>query len=161
MKTGYPRLARGATMAVGLIMLLLITVMLLAAVNLASTNFRAVGNMQFRDEALVAANAAIQERAGSSFNTVPATTVSAVDINNDGQADYTVSVTPACVGATQVFSAAPSSVSLGAAMSASPVWNTVWDIRAAVNDPTSGAVVSVRQGVRVQLDDADRNVACP
>jgi Tfp pilus assembly protein PilX len=49
----------GAALVIGLIMLVLITLMLLAALNLGTTNFRAVSNMQFREEAIAAANQAI------------------------------------------------------------------------------------------------------
>ena len=150
----------GAALIVGLVMLVLITVMLLAALNLGTTNFRAVGNMQFREEAIAAANAAIQERMSSDFDTVPTTSTTTVDINRDGVWE-TVSVTPTCIAVTQVFSAPPSSLSLGPSMSAAPVWNTSWDITATVTDGNTGASVAVSSGVRVQLSNADRVVACP
>ena len=54
------RLARssetGATLVVSLIMLVLITLMILAALAIGSANFKTVTNMQFRDEAVAAAN---------------------------------------------------------------------------------------------------------
>ena len=45
----------GATLAVGMIMLTLITVLVTSAFNLSTTNLAAVGNMQFRDEAIAVA----------------------------------------------------------------------------------------------------------
>ena len=152
---------RGAALVVGLIMLVLITVMLLAAMNLSTTNFRAVSNMQFRDEAIAAADAAIQERMSSNFNVVPTTSTTTVDINHDGTSEYTVTVTPTCIEAKQVFNAPPSSLSLGPSMSATPVWNTSWDITATVTDATTGSNVAVSAGARVQLSNADRAIACP
>ena len=53
----------GAALVVGLIMLVLITIMLITALNLGTSSFRSVGNMQFRNEAIAAANVAIEERA--------------------------------------------------------------------------------------------------
>lgn len=150
----------GAALVVGLIMLVLITVMLLAALNLGTTNFRAVGNMQFREEAVAAANAAIQERLSSTFDSVPATSIAEVDINQDGIYEQ-VSVTPTCIAAYQVFSSPPSSLSLGPTMSAAPVWMTSWDITATVADAQTGASVAISSGVRVQLSDAEKSVACP
>jgi len=48
-------------------MLTLITLLVMTALNLASSNFRAVSNTQFRDEAVAAANVAIQQVIGSNF----------------------------------------------------------------------------------------------
>ena len=151
---------RGAALAVGLIMLVLITVMLLTALNLGTANFRSVGNQQFRDEAISAANVAIQERLSSTFDEPPATSVANVDIDNDGNPDYSVEVTPTCIGATQVFVGKKSSIKLGKGMSAPPVWSTTWDISATVNDARTGAAVRVRAGSRVQLSDADKQRSC-
>lgn len=152
---------RGAALAVGLIMLVLITVMLLTALNLGTANFRSVGNMQFRNEAIAAANAAIQERLSSNFDVKPAPSISNIDIDADGTPDYAVEVTPTCIGAIQVFTAPKSSIKLGPGMSAPPVWSTTWDISAIVNDATTGAAVHVRAGSRVQLSDADKKLSCP
>jgi hypothetical protein len=149
----------GAALIVGLVMLVLITVMLLAALNIGTTNFRAVGNMQFREEAIAAANAAIQERMSSSFDSAPTTSPTTVDINRDGVYEEVI-VTPTCIAVTQVFSAPPSSLSLGPSMSAAPVWNTTWDITATVTDPTTGTSVAVSSGVRVQLSNADKVASC-
>lgn len=149
---------RGAALVVGLIMLVLITIMLITALNLGTSNFRSVGNMQFRNEAIAAANVAIQERLSSDFTEPPTTSVSAVNI---GANEFEVQVTPTCVAAEQVFTARKSSVKLGPAMSASPVWSTTWDIRAVVNDEKTGASVEVHAGSRVQLEDSDKQQSCP
>ena len=45
---------RGAALVVGMIMLVLITLMLITALNLGTTNYRAMTNMQFRAEAISA-----------------------------------------------------------------------------------------------------------
>jgi len=149
---------RGAALVVGLIMLVLITIMLITALNLGTSSFRSVGNMQFRNEAIAAANVAIQERLSSEFKDVPASSESKVNVGGN---EYVVEVTPICVAAEQVFTARKSSVKLGAAMSASPVWSTTWDIGAVVNDPRTGASVEVHAGSRVQLEDSDKQRSCP
>ena len=161
MTTTFPSSQRGAALIVGLIMLVLITVMLLTALNLGTANFRSVGNMQFRNEAIAAANAAIQERLSSNFDEEPATSTSNIDIDADGTPDYSVEVTPTCIGAIQVFTAPKSSIKLGPGMSAPPVWSTKWDISAVVNDARTGAAVRVRAGSRVLLSDADKQRSCP
>ena len=75
----------GATLVVSLIMLTLITLMIMAALAIGSANFRTVTNMQFRDEAIAAANKAIDQVMSSPFaldSRRPRTIE--VDLDNDG-----------------------------------------------------------------------------
>lgn len=152
---------RGAALVVSLIMLVLITLLVITALNLGSANFRAVSNAQFRDEAIAAANAAIQERVRLPFNALPTPLDIPVDISNDGLPDYSVTVTPTCISASLAENADPSSLSLPPSMSIAATWNTVWDIAARVTNDVTGASVNVRAGVRVLLNQTDRDRACP
>jgi len=152
---------RGAALVVSLIMLVLITLLVITALNIGSANFRAVSNAQFRDEAIAAANAAIQTRVSLPFDAAPVATVIPVDINNDGDPDYSVTVTPACISASLAENADPSSLSLPPSMSIAATWNTVWDVAASVTNDVTGASVNVRAGVRVLLNQTDRDAACP
>lgn len=169
---------RGAALVVSLIMLVLITLMTIVALNLGTANFRAVSNTQFRQQAIAAANVAIQDRISSNFTGVAnadgslATTYPAVDLNHDGVNDYTVAITPTCVSATIAETADPSSIKLPGSMSIAATWNTVWDVRAEVNPPTvptgvtlvndpSGAHVVLHAGVRVLLSQIEKDNACP
>jgi len=150
---------RGVTLFVGMIMLVLITLMVTTAFTLSNTNLKAVGNMQAKDEATAAANVAIEQLLSSPFTAAPAAENINVDINNDGNNDYVVSIaTPVCIRASIDTSvpAVQSSVTLGAAMSssASYQWNTLWDITAEVNDAKTGAKTIVNTGVRVLMDAA-------
>ena len=154
------RSERGAALVVSLIMLVLVTLLVITALNLGSANFRAVSNTQFRDEAIAAANAAIQTRVASSFDAEPATTNIPVDLDNDGTTDHLVAVTPTCISASVAESADRSSESLPASMSLASTWNTVWDIAATVTDDETGAAVNIRTGVRVLLSQAERDAAC-
>ena len=170
----------GAALVVSLVMLVLVTLLVIAALNLGTANFRAVSNTQFREQAIAAANVAIQDRVSSTFEgpvvdaalgTI-ATSYQNVDLNNDGIPDYTVAITPACVSATVAESADPSSLSLPGVMSVASTWNTVWDVRAEVSPPSvptgvtlvadpSGAKVTVHAGVRVLLTQSQKDDACP
>jgi Tfp pilus assembly protein PilV len=158
---------RGATLVVGLIMLLLITVMVTSAFTLSTTNLQSVGNMQFRDDAIAAANKATEQVLSSPFTSAPAAETINVDLNNDGTTDYTVDFdAPACVSANVIVipGSAPSSVTLpaGFGLPASTFYQTVWDLSARVTDPVSGASVHVRQGVRAPpLTQAQYDAACP
>jgi Tfp pilus assembly protein PilX len=152
---------RGAALVVSLIMLVLITLLVIAALNLGASNFRAVSNTQFREQAIAAANFAIQNRVSSTFDAPPATSTISVDIDHDGTDDYDVNVTPTCLSAFIASSADPSSLSLPPSMSVSSTWNTVWDIAAQVSNADTGAAVVVHAGVRVLLDQAAKDQSCP
>jgi Tfp pilus assembly protein PilX len=151
----------GAALVVSLIMLVLITLLVITALNLGSANFRAVSNTQYREEAIAAANAAIQGRLESGFDSVPAMSEADIDLNNDGVTDYVVQVTPTCIRASIAESADPSSIKLPPGMSIASTWNTVWDIAASVDDENTGAAVVVHAGARVLLSQAERDLACP
>lgn len=151
---------RGAILIVGLIMLLLITLMVGSAFTLSGTNLKAVGNMQFRDEAIAAANTGIEQVLSSAFTSAPTAESINVDINNDGTNDYLVAIaTPTCLRESIAGASAPSSVSLSGLSSST--WNTVWSLDSTVTDAVSGTAVHVRSGVRVLLSDAQKNAVCP
>jgi Tfp pilus assembly protein PilX len=164
--TGSLHAQRGATLVVGLIMLTLITVMVTTAFTLSSTNQMSVGNMQFRDEAIAAANKAIEQVVSSPFTTSPAGQTIAVDLNNDDTIDYQVVFdAPTCIAETPIVisGSAPSSVTLGSAfaVAGSTFYQTIWDLSARVSDnAVSGASVQVRQGVRVLLTQTQYNAVC-
>lgn len=159
----YPADQRGATLIAGLIMLAVVMLTVTTAFTLSSSNLKAVGNMQFRNEALAAANKAIEQIISSPFTDAPAAEEINVDINNDGTNDYVVQVTrPSCVRATQLANAnqRPSSISLPGLRGGMAYYTTMWEIEAIVNDPGSGASVRVHQGVRVIMDKTKLDEVC-
>ena len=84
-------------------MLALITLMIMAALAIGGANFRTVTNMQFRDEAIAAANKAIDQVVGSPFALDPAGAAETikVDLDNNGTTDYEVDIAvPQCIRAT-------------------------------------------------------------
>ncbi len=176
---------RGAALIIGMVMLLLITLVVTAAFNLSGANLKAVGNLQTRNEAVAAANRAIEEVATSLLApgedgvpsvVAPQGTVSMVDINNDGVDDYKVDIAPpVCVRATKAVDSGgggttgPGGISGGASSSGSGLaalpdqYNAVWDISTTVTDTTPGATgttTSVRQGVRALLNKAQYEALC-
>jgi hypothetical protein len=157
---------RGATLAVGLIMLVLITVLVTSAFNLSTTNLAAVGNMQFRDEAIAGANKAIEQVLSSPFTDSPAGQAINVDIDNDDTPDYEVVFSaPTCVSDSEIVvnGAALSSLSLGSsfAVAGSTFYDTIWDLSASVTDASrSGASVQIHQGVRVLLTKSQYDAVC-
>ena len=160
---------RGATLIIGLIMLVTLTLIVSTAFTLSSSNLKSVRNMQLRNEAISAANVAIETVVASTlnpanFNTAPPEQTINVDINNDGTEEYQVKIAaPTCTRATLAVNSTLSSLSLPVTMSSSNFWNTIWDVDATATEITNatGTTVHVRSGTRVKLSDTQKNKACP
>jgi len=160
MKTASPRNQRGATLVVGLIMLVLLTLLVTSAFTLSTGSLKAVGNMQFRNEAIAAANDAIEQVLSTDFLSDPAIPDVSIDLDGDGQTDYTVSFAPPeCVRASVAVFGLSSSVTLPS-MTTATHWNTVWELDASVNDSVTGASIRIRHGVRRLLNNAQKTALC-
>ena len=165
------RRQEGVVLIVGLIMLVLITLMATTAFTLSGTNLKSVGNMQSRNEAIAAANKAIEQVIGTNFATgfgsVPPAQTITYDINNDGTADYSVAVlSPVCIQSTEVAGTSSEGVCTSATLEGfsdcgSATYSTLWDIDASVTDAVSGTALRVRQGVRVELTSDQKSSMCP
>lgn len=150
---------RGATLLVALVMLVLLTLMVSSAFTLSTTNLKSVNNMQMREEATAAANSAIEQVISSTFIASTAVQILDIDLNNDGVGEYKVSVpVPQCISYTLAESAAASSVTLG--VMSDKTWDTLWDIQAIVYHEASGTNLTMRQGVLVRLNDAQKINLC-
>lgn len=157
-----PARQRGATLIVALIMLALITLLVVNAFTLSSSNLKAVSNMQIREEAVAAANQALETVISTDFTASPAASNFSVDINKDGTPEYTVAVElPTCIRASQASTGYPSDVELGSTMSSGGTWYTDWDLKATVTDAATGASVKVREGITVLLTSAKKVISCP
>src|SRR5207302_2415351 len=66
-----PSTQRGAALFVSLIMLVLITLFVLAAINMSTVNLRITANSQARSEAIAAAQQAIEQVASRNFTANP------------------------------------------------------------------------------------------
>ena len=156
-----PRSQSGATLIVGLIMLVLITVIVLSAFTFSSSNLKSVGNMQMREEALAAANLATEQVIASPFTDAPTRQEINVDINKDGINDYVVVVeAPTCIKA--LIASSPGNTQIGFNTGGGgSTWNTEWDINSQVTNTASGASVQIRQGVRARLSEVQKNLVCP
>ena len=156
------RAQQGATLVVGLIMLVLITLMVTTALTMSTANLKAVGNMQFRNEAVAAANVAIEQSFG--VTPFPATYTTSIDINRDLVSDFTVSLTRTCLRSTNLTSAPASgggsSVSLGFT-SAENEYLVFWDYDAGITDSSTGSTARVHQGIRQRLSQSQCDAQCP
>jgi len=157
-----PARQRGATLIIGLILLVLISLIVVNAFTLSSSNLKAVGNMQARDESVAATDQAIEKFISAPFYTAVGTQTFTVDINGDGANDYTVKVAqPTCLGWKTADVAAPSDVEMPVAMQHAAEYLTDWDVAGTLADSSSGASVEVHEGVRVRLSQSNKDAYCP
>ena len=166
-----PERQRGATLIVGMIVLMLITAMVAAAFKFSTFNLKAVGNMQSRSEAIAAANVAIERVLGSwTFNTRPIAEPHEIDIDKDDVMDYSVQIAaPTCLRAipiTAVPDAGSDPLALddgklfNSGVNLPKVYNVLWDLDAVATDVKSGTRVRVRQGVSRTLTQQQCDTAC-
>lgn len=178
------RTQRGTTLVIALIMLVLLTLFAISAMNTANTNLKVVGNMQSRNEALNAAQEAIEttlstpQFISSPLSAVPnpcgAANTLCADVNGDGVADYTTTLTPppTCVVVKPIKSSdlvLTTPEDLGCAIGQQQQFGvvggtsgdslcafTIWEINAQTVSATSPTTVNLTQGVsvRIAMDDA-------
>ena len=167
-----PRRQRGViTIFISMLMLLFITVMVLTAYSLSTTNLRAVGNVQARDEAIASANYVIEQTVGSGFTAVgndpndAALNGFQVYVNNEdpltAKYEYLVDLmVPRCVRSYRANTTTTSSVTLPG-MSAGGAFNTIWELDATATEAASNANVRVIHGIRILMDEVRKNELCP
>jgi len=175
----HPDRQQGIVLLLSLIMLLAVTVIVVTASNIAQTNLKVVGNMEGREQARIAAIAAVEEALSSSRFADNPDSIFAVscdvdnrlcyDFNGDGETDVTVAVsTPSCVSVIprknveldvynfpdQASCYLPPGVYSMCAVS-------VWEFQAVATDVLTGAEVTVRQGVSILTTLNNTDTACP
>jgi hypothetical protein len=152
-----------------------------AGFAISNTNLRSVGNMQSRDEAIAAANMAIEQVISENFINTPEIPSVNIDINNDGSTDYVVDIAEHyCIRAVTTTPDEPPekskcSLIIGDEMGTedcqligggdggsdeSNYWNTDWIINATAQNEMSGATASVEVGVRILLTDKEKQDFC-
>ena len=176
---------RGAALIVSLIMLLLITILAVTAFRLGKSNLQIIGNIQQRDQAIDAAQLAIDQTISSvQFTLTPANavpnpcngapnTVCAAATGGSGS-DIDVTVTPSCdsiqpIPVTALNFSNPNDAGClvganqnfgvsGAASNDSMCSNSVWNIHAAATDTVTGATATVDEGAGVRVSSS---TTCP
>ena len=163
---------RGATLVIGMIMLILVTLFVLAAINMSTTNLQVMGNEQARNEAISAAQQVIEQVSSRDFTTNPVAVTATVDVAGNGSTGYSVSVAaPQCLNSVPIklteldatnpndvpcFGSAASSaagVPAGTGTGNSFCSGTQWDLSATATDPTNntGTAVTLHQGISKRI----------
>lgn len=167
-----PRRQRGITLLVGLIFLVLLTLMGVAAFNFGKAGFMATANMQFRNESTHAAEQVIDElidntnieltNATNLYGT--GSNVRQIDINGQGTRVTVTVAPPTCIQTVVIKNTAldltkdddlgcsrgvdQGSLGVeGATAGDSLCSETVWEVRATAEQSLSGAKATVVQGV--------------
>jgi hypothetical protein len=158
---------RGATLTIAMIMLVLLTLFVIASMNMNTMNFKVMGNEQARNEALAAGQQAIEQVASTDFPNAPVATTVNVDVNGDGTNDFTVAVAkPVCqntipIKLVELAITSPADIPcFGSGVSPAPglpmggtgnslCANTQWDVTATVTDASgnTGTTATIHQGI--------------
>lgn len=168
----------GATLVVGLVMLVVLTLLVLSAIRSGNVNMRIVGNMQAQEETATAAVWATEQIISTNFTSSPVAQEIAVDFNGNGAVDnkdYTASSpVPVCTASLAVMNAdldpfgdpadAPCISSATAkdtgifyrskdatGVGQSWCYQQQWEVRATVNDNRTGATATSVQGVSLRV----------
>jgi len=91
-RSASPRMQAGATLLISMIFLMVITLIVVSSIKAVNVNTKLVGNMQIQKEAAAAAQHAIENTISADFTSLPVEREWPIDINNSGQAPYTVKV---------------------------------------------------------------------
>ena len=180
---------RGTTLIVALVILVMLAMLGLSAFQTSNTDLKGSGNVQARNEAMNAAQQAIettlstQQFVATPANALPTpcggvANLFCADYENDGVAEYNVRLQPAptCVG-NKVIKVAELNVALtedlgcavgqaqqfgiaGAAAGDSLCANTTWDITAEAQSTSNGAKVTISQGVGIRISVDDMASTC-
>jgi Tfp pilus assembly protein PilX len=139
--------ARGAALFVVLVMLVVLTLFVVAGVNLSSVNLKIVGNMQTQQAMEAVANQALAEVMSS-----PDNFTSPINRNISEQGTVVAVAAPVCTS-----SSPDPDTEATTRLGLPPDEYTNWDVRATASDNLTGASVAIHQGVAVRLPQG----SCP
>jgi hypothetical protein len=156
---------RGVAMVIGMIMLVLITLLVVSAINSGSVNLRIAGNMQAEEGARAVAQQAINQVIGASANFYPtptginydpltktaASTTPNYDINNDGVADYVVWVTPPVCKVAAKEDPGHTADCINGRRAGLFCWDTVWEVVGTATDAKTGVKQVITQGITIRF----------
>jgi Tfp pilus assembly protein PilX len=173
MPTGN-RQQRGIVLIVCLIMLVMMTLLIVAAYNLGKSNLQSVGNMQSHNEAVAVAKSAIEEvLSTTNFATNPSVSfgtgnTKSYTVNGVANA-VTVTLTPQpCIKKFKVLAADPSDAGAqgclasvqqnfgvqDASTGGSSCVDVLWEVTAEATEAVTDAKATVVQGISIRQDAA-------
>ena len=179
----------GAALLIGMVMLVIMTLLALSALQFGRGGLTIVGNMQNQNEAVTAADAAIEEAVSTTrifsapnaifLNPCKGQNTKCVDVTGDGKVDVVVSLapTPSCIAAQTIKNASLDlsnqndagcavGVSqnlgvLGASSGNSLCANSLWDVNAVAVDQNTLAQATVTEGLKIRVSTDNVSASCP
>jgi Tfp pilus assembly protein PilX len=145
--SNVPKRARGAALFIVLIMLAVLTLFVVAGVNLTSVNLKIVGNMQAQQAMEAVTNQALAEILSS-----PDYFTSPIARNLSEEGTVVAVAAPVCTSTTP-----DPNTEATTKLGLPPDEYTNWDVRATATDNLTGASVAIHQGVAVRLPQG----SCP
>jgi Tfp pilus assembly protein PilX len=182
---------RGITLFVGLIMLILLTLMAIATFNIGKSSMQIVGNFQARNQALAAAQEAVEQALSTTRLLTNPTAIFlapctgpntlCVDVNGDGTNDINVALfpQPTCVKAVTIKNAQLGDLSIpenlactsgvqqgtfavqGVPSGDSLCSSAIWEVRAVATDAVTQTNVAVTEGAAVRVPKTLVGTYCP
>lgn len=178
----------GATLVVTLIFLLVMSLLAMSVFLMATTQLRIVGHQQSRQEALAAAQLALEQvLSAPGFASQPARAVSSPVLVDLAGTAYRVDLTPAptCLRVRTVKNSEldptlpqdracirtgsldmpglvlASDLATGQMADPSLCAQTDWHLRAQVADPRTGTTIAVHQGIALRVLESEASLLCP
>ena len=162
---------RGATLVVALIMLLLMTLVTLAAINISTSNFKIISNVQFQQEASAAAQAAINQVFSKGTHlSEPATSPTELVVAVNGF-DYRVHLSPPCLLSSQdiknmaltdpdIWKCTDSAAYKPGVPAGTLCSQTIWQVKADVlsTETDTKAKVHLVEGAALRMDKIEANL---
>jgi hypothetical protein len=153
---------RGSVLLLSLFMLMIMTMLALAAIKMGTVTLRTVNNMQIRGEAMSAAQDVINRILATKFTDDLNAVATTYSYSADATKDYSVvvesrpcvrQVTPIMNTSLDIDNAADLACYAASPDSKSACSNVVWELKAKVNDGWFGANVEITQGAGVRMDN--------
>lgn len=186
MRSASPKRQQGIVLLIGLIFLVLLTLMAVAAFNIGKADFMVVSNMQIRKESLRAAEQVLDEVITNTAIDLTKTTdifglgtmVRTIDTNGTGNRDVTVTVaSPTCVKVQTIKQSTldmskandlPCARSVdqgaggveGASTGDSLCSDVTWEVKATAVEALSSASATVVQGIGQRATTTKISLAC-
>jgi len=171
---------KGSTLLTALVMLVVLTLLVISAMNSSTVNLRIAGNMQIKEEAIAAAQQATEQIVSYNFTSPTYVAPSSGIPVTIGGTTYSVAVSqPVCNTTTPMMnnyinlpdacltpappptgmffgtgSGASTHITAGSSVLPSKCSIQTWDLGATVTDPRTGATAATHQGVAVDVRTA-------
>jgi len=162
MKTkGFMKQQQGMILIISIIMLMVLSMLAIAAIRMSTTQLRAVNSTQARLEALSAAQRALDQILNSNFTTDIGSIGKTYAVAVDSGHSYDVVVSQPCMKQKQTILNSELNLSNSEDVKCyaggtiySDCARTLWELKARINEGFFGVQVEMVQGASIRMDNA-------